>query len=88
MSDPAPSLPVSESPSLPRPRILAILNCFAPDGANRAQIVIRADGAAEIHGDEPTLLKAPLAALRGIDLRKFGNHRRGEHPRRDLPSHE
>lgn len=60
-----PPAPVSEAP-----RITAVLNCYSPDGANRSQAVIRADGSVQLHGEE-TLAKGPLTALRALDLRRF-----------------
>jgi hypothetical protein len=55
-----------------RPRIIAILNCHAPNGANRGQVLVRADGSAEIFPDsDRSLIKPALAALRSIDLRSF-----------------
>lgn len=66
---------VAQAQPIERPRITAILNVFGAAGANRCQVLVRADGAVEIHGDEASLAKAPLAALRSIDLRRFGNHR-------------
>jgi hypothetical protein len=64
-----------EITTLPAPRITAVLNCYAPGGANRGQAVIRADGTVQFYGEE-TLLKPHLAALRSVDLRRFGNRRR------------
>jgi len=58
------------TPAPERPRILAVLNCYSPEGANRGQVVVRADGSTEVHGDL-SLLKAPLAAVRSIDLRSL-----------------
>lgn len=55
-------------------RITATLRCFGPNGANVSEVVIRADGSLKFHGEE-SLAKAPLAALRSVDLRRFGNRR-------------
>lgn len=57
------------------PRITSIVNCYGAAGANRCQIVVRADGSVTLLGDEPELGKAALLALRSFDLRKLGNRR-------------
>ena len=60
-----------DQPSFPRPRITAILNCYGESGANRSQIVLRADGSAEILGEERSMAKTALLALRNVDLRRL-----------------
>lgn len=51
-----------------------MLNAYAPNGANCGQAAIREDGSVTFFNDE-SLLRPALAALRSIDLRRFGNRR-------------
>ena len=60
---PESTVPPAKSP------IVAVLNCYEPaNGANRCQLIVRADDSAEFFG-ERALAKAPLAALRKVDRR-------------------
>jgi hypothetical protein len=45
-----------------RRRIIAVLNCYAPNGANRAQVILRTAGPPEILGD---------TSLAGAALKRF-----------------
>jgi hypothetical protein len=45
------------------PRIVAVLNCYAPDGANRGQVIVKADGTVTHHG-ESSLSNAAITMLR------------------------
>jgi hypothetical protein len=45
-----------------RPRITAILNCYALGGNNVGQLVFRRDGSSEFYG-EATLIAGALAAM-------------------------
>ncbi|MEQ1862794.1 MAG: hypothetical protein ABMA13_22970 [Chthoniobacteraceae bacterium] len=44
------------------PRVIAILKCFAPDGAPTANVLLYADGSAGTHGDD-CFARAAIAQL-------------------------
>ncbi|MEQ1862228.1 MAG: hypothetical protein ABMA13_20110 [Chthoniobacteraceae bacterium] len=44
------------------PRVIAILKCFAPDGAPTANVFLYSDGSAVTHGDD-SLARAAIAQL-------------------------
>jgi hypothetical protein len=46
-------------------RLVAVLNCFSPTGANVSQIAVYSDGATKIFGDG-SLVMLPLNALRAL----------------------
>lgn len=55
-----------------RPRIVAVLNCFAPSGANVAQVVVRADQSLQFFNDEGL----GRAMVRGLKKVKIGGRGR------------
>jgi hypothetical protein len=43
-------------------RLLAVLNCFAPDGANAGQLALYAHGTTKAYGD-PSLIRSAIRTL-------------------------
>ena len=46
-----------------KPRLIAVLNCFSPAGANVCQIAVYSDGTTKVFGDI-SLAALPLDVLR------------------------